>query len=149
MKRIPFGLAALACSCAWLLLSPLARADGYWQVESPDHEQTFAYGMEQNRVWAERGTDRHLAVLMQFTNDPFVDRDHPRETDNFTFSFPGVRLGRDGRTFYYRAPGGQEIPVATKRRDFLGIPEIKLLPSAQLTVERPHGYLSLALRISG
>ena len=145
MKITLLGLAA----CAWFSLMPAARADGYWRVESPDHEQTFSYGSEQNRVWTERGPDRHLAVLLQFTNDPFVDRDHPREVDNFTFAFPRVTLGKDGRTFYYHTPEGRRIPVAEKRKDFLGINEIKLLPTAGLIVNRVHGYLTLTLEISG
>ncbi len=134
---------------AGLFLAPSAWADPrqFWRVASPDHEQTFAYGTETNRVWAERGRDRHLVVLLDFTNDPFVDRQHPREYDNFTFSFPGVRLGQDGHTFYYHAPDGRAVAVAVKRSDFLGINEIHLLPNAVLVVDQPHGYLSLSLVI--
>ena len=63
----------IALALAWLCLAPAARADGphFWRIASPDHEQTFAYGSEQRRVWAERGPGiRHLAVLLDFTNDP-------------------------------------------------------------------------------
>jgi hypothetical protein len=134
---------------AWLFIVPYAQADTrhFWRVPSPDHEQTFAYGTEQSRVWAERGHDRHLVVLLNFTNDPFVDRQNPRQYDNFTFSFPGVTLGKDGHTFYYRASDGRSIPVASRRLDFLGIDEIHLLPNASLIVDQPHGYLSLSLVI--
>ena len=128
-------------------LSAQADASHFWQVVSPDHEQTWAYGSEQNRVWAERGRDRHLVVLMEFTNDPFVDRQNPREYDNFSFAFPGVTLGKDGRTFYYRTPEGRSIPIAAKRADFFGINEIHLLPNASLNVNKPHGFLSLSLAI--
>ena len=131
----------LSVSCS------LANARHSWRVASPDHEQTFTYGTETNRVWAERGRDRHLVVLLDFTNDPYVDRQNPRQYDNFTFAFPTVRLGKDGRTFYYASPEGRSIPVAEKRRDFLGIDEIKLLPNAELIVSKPHGYLSLTLVI--
>ena len=139
----------LAVVGAWLFCTPpaLASAPHFWRVASPDHEQTFAFGTEQNRVWAMRGRDRHLAVLLSFTNDPFVDRQNPRQYDNFTFAFPGVTLGKDGRTFYYHASDGRSIPLASKRPDFLGIDEIKLLPNASLIVNQPHGYLSLALAI--
>ena len=139
------GLVALA----WLLSGPSAL--GYlrhsWLVPSPDHEQTFAYGTETNRVWAQRGRNRHLVVLLNYTNDPFVDRINPRQYDNFTFSFPDVTLGRDGHTFYYYASDGRSVPVASKRPDFLGINEIKLLPNAVLVVNQPHGYLSLQLAL--
>jgi len=118
-----------------------------YRVPSPDHEQTFAYGSEQNRVWAQRGKDKHLALLLNFTNDPYVDRDNPRLYDNFTFSFPDVILGKDGRTFYYRAKNGRLVPVAAKERDIFGVTEIKLLPNATLSVAKPHGYLSLSLDI--
>ena len=144
--KILLGLVTISAS---FFFSPSAQADSshFWQVVSPDHEQTWADGMEQNRVWAERGRDRHLVVLMEFTNDPFVDRQNPREYDNFSFAFPGVTLGKDGRTFYYRTPEGRSIPIAAKRADFFGINEIHLLPNASLIVHRPHGYLTLALAI--
>jgi hypothetical protein len=79
---------------AWLYFGWIARADDdhSWRVTSPDHGQTFAYGTEQNRVWAERGRDRHLAVLLNFTNDPFVDRQNPREYDNFTLPWRASTL---------------------------------------------------------
>jgi hypothetical protein len=124
-----------------------AEAGSFCQVTSPDHEQTFAYGTEQSRTWAERGRDRHLAVLLDFTNDPYVDRSNPRQYDDFTFSFPNVTLGKDGHTFYYHRPEGGSIPVASKRPDFLGINEIHLLPNALLIVEQPHGYLSLSIAL--
>jgi hypothetical protein len=134
---------------AWLFVGLFAQADTrhFWREPSPDHEQTFAYGTETKRVWDERGPDRHLVVLLNFTNDPYVDRDNPRRYDNFTFSFPGVTLGKDGRTFYYHTSDGHSIPVADKRPNFLGINEIHLLPNASLIVDQPHGYLSLALII--
>ena len=132
---------------AWLFVAPSVQAADSWRVTSPDHEQTFAYGSETNRVWAERGRDRHLAVLLNFTNDPFVDRQNIRQYDNFTFSFPGVTLAKDGRTFCYHTPDGRSIPVASKRADFLGINEIRLLPNASLIVEQLHGYLSLVLSV--
>ena len=139
------GLALLGA----FILAPSAQADTrhVWRIPSPDHEQTWAFGSEQRRVWAERGSDRHLEVLLDFTNDPYVDRESPRQYDYFSFSFPGVTLGKDGHTFYYHTPGGRSIPVASKRPDFLGIDEIKLLPNAILIVDKPHGYLSLSLAI--
>ena len=132
---------------AWLCGPACAFADSPhdWRIASPDHAQTFSDGMEQNRVWAERGRDRHLVVLLEFTNDPFVDRQNPRQYDNFTFSFPDVTLGKDGHTFYYRTPEARSIPVADKRADLFGIDEIRLLPNASLIVGQPHGFLSLTL----
>ena len=136
---------------AWFLLSAVAQAGAphFWRVASPDHEQTFAYGSEQNRAWAERGNDRHLVVLMTFTNDPYVDRQFPRETDDFTFSFADVKLGPDGHTFYYHAADGRAIPVANKHASFLGIDQIRLLPNVELEIRKPHGYLTLTLLIEG
>ena len=145
MKKIfPAFLWLVTC----LALAPLALADEphVWTLVSPDHEQTFAYGMETNRVLSQWGRDKHLAVLLSFTNDPFVDRNNPREYDNFTFSFPNVRLGKDGRTFYYHAPDGRLINVATRKSVFLGT-EIRLLPNAELKVFKPHGYLTLVLAV--
>jgi hypothetical protein len=101
---------------AWIFFAPSAQADirHFWSVPSPDHEQTFAYGSEQHRVWAARGNDKHLAVLLDFTNDPYVDQTNPRQYDNFTFSFPDVTLGKNGHTFYYHTSDGRSIPVASK-----------------------------------
>jgi hypothetical protein len=140
---------AIAVLGAWLFTTAAAQADGYWRVTSPDHGQTFAYGSEQNRVWAERGRDRHLVVLMTFTNDPYVDRQNPRETDDFTFSFPEVKLGSDGHTFFYHAPNGRTVPVAEQHPSFLGINQIRLLPTAALEIRKPHGYLTLTLVFEG
>jgi hypothetical protein len=136
---------------AWLFAASCAQADTrhFWRVDSPDHEQTFSYGTETNRAWAAWGRDRHLAVVLDFTNDPYVDRTDPRQYDHFTFSFPGVTLGKDGHTFYYHASSGRAIPVASKRPDFLGVDEIDLRPNASLIVDKPHGYLSLSLIIRG
>jgi hypothetical protein len=149
VKRFSAAFLGLAVAGAWLFIVPSAQADTrhFWRVASPDHGQTFAYGTETNRVWAERGRDQRLAVLLNFTNDPYVDDDNPRRYDHFTFSFPGVTLGKDGRTFYYRTSNGRSISVASKRPDFLGVAEIHLLPNASLIVDQPHGYLSLSLVI--
>jgi hypothetical protein len=149
VKRFSPAILGLAVVGAWLFITPSAQAYArhFWCVPSPDHEQTFAYGSEQHRVWAERGRDRHLAVLLDLTNDPYVDRDNPRQYDDFTFSFPDVTLGKDGHTFYYHTSDGRSIPVASKSPDFLGINEIHLLPNASLKVDKPHGYLSLTLLI--
>jgi hypothetical protein len=131
----------------WLVVVVTADASGghVWRVASPDHEQTFADGSEQSRTWAQRGADKHLVVLLNFTNDPFVDRSNPRQYDSFSFSFPSVTLGTDARTFYFHAADGHLIPVASKERDFFGVNEIHLLPDVSLLVKQPHGYLSLML----
>ena len=158
MKRFFLSFPAVAVVAASIFVTPSAQAynQHFWQVDSPDHEQTFAYGTEQNRVWAERGNDRHLAVLLLPVPPPSVaisgdftlprnGREYPREYDNFIFSFPGVKLGKDGHTFYYRASDGRSIPVASKHPGFLGIEQIRLLPNAYLSIDKPHGYLSLTL----
>ena len=149
MKKLSSALVELVVFGAWIFLASAAQADvrHYWNIVSPDHEQTFAYGTEQSRVWDVRGRDRHLVVLLNFTNDPFVDRQNPRQYDNFIFAFPGITLGKDGRTFYYRTSDGRAIPVARKQPDFLGVEEVHLLPNAMLTVYQPHGFLTLSLAV--
>ncbi len=148
MKKILAGRLHRLGAIALLLLAPSIAQAG-WFITSPDHEQTFSYGTESNRAWAERGRDHHLVLLINFTNDPFVDRQNPREYDNFTFSFPRVVLGRDGSTFYYHAPDGAVVPVARRSPGFLGIQQIDLLPSAYLIVRKPHGYLTLTIVVQG
>lgn len=128
---------------------PAAVSHHVWTVSSPDHRQTFSYGTEQNRAWLERGgAFKHLALALNFTNDPYVDRIEQRQYDNFIFDFPEVTLGTDGRTFYYRTSDGRSVPVAVKEPDFLGVNEIHLVPSAILIVKKPHGLLDLSLLIS-
>jgi hypothetical protein len=148
MKRVSF---AFYCFVAGMLFFSEYTAQAYvqhvWRVTSPDHEQTFTCGLEQSRVWVTRGVDKHLALLLNFTNDPYVDRNNPREHDNFTFNFPKVMLGADGHTYYYRTSDGRSLPVAVKRSDFFDVDEIKLLNSSYLIVKKPHGYLSLMLVI--
>jgi hypothetical protein len=118
-----------------------------WEIRSPDHEQTFAYGMEQNRVWKQWGRNNHLALLLSYTNDPFVDRTNPRQYDNFRFDFPQVTLGRDGHFFFYRTPDGRSVPVAKKSPDFLGVDEVSLLPNADVVVDKPHGYITVTIEV--
>jgi hypothetical protein len=129
----------------WFALAASASAKNfYWKVVSPDHEQTYAYATETNRVW--KNWNGHLAVLLTFSNDPFVDRQNPRELDNFRFDFPNVRLGSDN-TFYYHTASGRSIPVAMIRSGFLGFDEVHLLPSASAVVSRPHGYITVYLNV--
>jgi len=113
-----------------------------WRVASPNHEQTFAYGSEQRRAWVMKGHDRHLAVYLDFTNDPYVERGNSRQYDYFTFDFPQVRLGPDGHTFYYHTSAGRALPVAANN---IGVDEIKLLPTSYPVIKQPHGFLSLEL----
>ncbi len=132
---------------AWLLMGTpaVAYVQHTWYAASPDHGQTFSYGSEQHRQWMLRGN--HLALWMEFTNDPYVDRNNPRQYDYFTFNFPQVRLGSDGRTFYFHAKDGRSLPVAQKHSGFLGIEEIRLTPSCDVSVGKHHGYLSVVLMI--
>jgi hypothetical protein len=140
------GLAGLV---ALLLASfPAAAAPRLYVIASPTHEQTFAYGSERHQQWLARGSDRHLALAAEFTNDPYVDRINTREYDDFIFDFPDIRLGRDGRTFFYQAPNGGRIPVAERHAGFLGMDEVTLLPGSLLLMKSPHGYLSLFLLVS-
>ena len=131
---------------AWITLAaPALAVTHFWPLVSPDHAQTWAYGTETSRVWKQWG--RHLALLLTFTNDPFVDRDSPRQTDNFRFDFRDIRLGADGRTFYYPPADGRRIPVAAIRPDFLGVGEVRLLPNANVVVSRPSGYITVYLNV--
>jgi hypothetical protein len=141
VKAVVSALAAAA------LFLPLLASAHLFVVSSPTHGQTFTYGSVQQQAWIVRGPDRHLALRTEFTNDPYVDRDNPRQFDDFTFDFPQVRLGADGRTFYYQSPGNHPIAVAQRYKDFLGIDEIRLLDTAELVVGKPHGYLSLHLLV--
>jgi hypothetical protein len=133
----------MAC---WAAILGVINADGRtWVVPSPNHGQTFAFGSEQHRQWITVGRDRHLALSVEFTNDPYVDRTEPRQYDDFIFDFPSVTLGRDGRTFFYHAPGGRLVPVAVRHAGLFGIEAVDLLPSATLVMHKPHGFVSLEL----
>jgi hypothetical protein len=133
---------------AIILSFPVTASAHLYLVPSPTHRQTFTFGSEHHQAWQARGRDRHLALAAEFTNDPFVDQVDPREDDDFTFDFPDVRLGADGRTFYYHPGHGRDVPVAVRYKDFLGLDEVRLLDNAVLLMKKPHGYLSLALVIN-
>ena len=126
-------------------MTPGAADDAhFWRVFSPDHEQTYAYGLENNRflkLW--RG---HLALFLEFTNAPAVARNNPRQYDNFRFDFPTIRIGAKGDTFYLHT-GERRIPVASLWHDFFGFDEVRLLPNATLFVERPHGYITVHIDV--
>jgi hypothetical protein len=141
------GLLPLLGPLVLLSVGPL-RADSFhqWAVTSPNHAQTFTFGSERHRAWLTmRG---HLAVAMNFTNDPYVDQDNPRRYDDFIFNFPNVVLGNDGRTFYYHPPDrAQPVAVATREHGFFG-DDVRLLPSSFLEVQKPHGFLTLTLLVA-
>jgi hypothetical protein len=142
MIRIPWRLflpfAALWTQTVW------GADHGYWEIPSPDHAQTFAYGSEEHRAWVQRGN--HLDLIISFTNEPYVDRSEPRQYDDFSFNFPSVVLGDDARTFY-EVREREKIPVAVKHPGPFG-PEIGLLPSTFLVIAKPHGYLTLILVVN-
>ena len=136
----------LACLGWFSLNAPVqAYSKQYWEVVSPNHGQTYAYGSLLRKAWMAQDKDQHLALLLTYTNDPFVDNVAPRRYDYFTFNFPKIKLGADGKTFYYRASNGRLLPVAEQKSGFLGFTEIKLLPTSQLIIEKPHGYLTVTL----
>ncbi len=137
---------ALACFALIALATPaFATSDSFWKITSPDHAQTFAFGTETNRVW--RSWNGHLALLLDYTNDPFVDRTNPRQYDDFRFDFPMIRIGADGRTFYYHASDGRSIPIASKRPGLFGVEEVRLLPNANLVISKPSGYITVYLDV--
>jgi hypothetical protein len=124
-------------------LQPLPAAEAHlWEISSPEHEQTFAYGSERSRAWEQRGN--HLVLFIHFTNDPYVNIDEPRLYDDFSFDFPNVTLGPDHRTFYYHPGKGTAVPVAARQPGLFG-EEIRLLPSSFLVTNKPHGWLTLTL----
>ena len=148
MKR--FLVAALLAgigSLAFATTPARAFTQHVWMVTSPDHGQTFTYGTEQRRSWTALGRDHHLALYLDYTNDPYVGWNEPRQYDYFTIEFPTIKLGPDGHTFYFHTSDGRSLPVATRKAGFLGIPEVKLLPSSHLTIRKPHGYLTVTLMI--
>ena len=137
----------LLALAVWLCLAMPSEAapKHFWRITSPDHGQTFAYGSEERRVWSQWGRDNHLALLLTYSNEPYVDRDNPKQTDFFIFHFRNILLGKDGHTFYYKTRDGRSIPVARKKAGFLGIDQIKLLPNAVVLVEKLHGYVSVVI----
>jgi hypothetical protein len=139
----PYLLAALIFGAILTPVHASIPGGNFWRVASPDHEQTWAYGTETGRVW--KNWHGHLALLLHYTNDPFVDRQNPRQYDDFRFDFPSIRLGPDGRTFSYHPPGGHAVDVATLRPGFLGIDEVRLLPGANVIVQAPHGSITVVL----
>jgi hypothetical protein len=124
---------------------PTIAAAHLYLASSPTHEQTFAYGSERHQAWIVSGPGHHLALAAEFTNDPYVDRVNPRQYDDFTFDFPAIRLGVDGKTFFYHSPRGQPVPVAERHKGLFGLDEVRLLPNAELLIQKPHGYLSVEL----
>jgi len=142
MKRLVI-LAGIAAT--YLLGSMLMSEARTWDVVSPDHPQTFAYGSERWRHWTISG--QHLGLALEFTNDPYVTSAEPRQYDDFLVDFPEIKLGKDGKTFFYRTGDGKEFAVAEKRRGFL-FDTVALLPSSALLVEKEHGLLTLDLVVN-
>jgi len=144
MKRRLFSLVVLVATTVIMTSFPIRAA--VWFVASPDHGQTYAYGSEDSRVWKALGSNRHLALLATYSNDPYAEGPN-RRYDYFTFNFPHVKLGSDGQTFYYRSPEGHALPVASRESGLFGVEEIRLLTTSYLIVAKEHGYLSLTLAV--
>jgi hypothetical protein len=125
----------------------LARAgQQIWYVTSPDHGQTYAYGSETNHSWTIGGSNNHLALNATYSNGPWAQGSNVLY-DNFIFNFPQVKLGSGGHTFFYHASNGLNLPVARRQSGFLGITQIKLLPTAYLVTKKKHGFLTQTLVI--
>jgi len=139
--RFTFALVAVA---AFFVNIPARATQHIWEVTSTNHGQTYAYGSEQSRAWKMLSPNNHLALFTTYTNEPFANGSNIRY-DTFTFNFPQVKMGSDGETFFYHASNGLNLPVAAKRPGFLGISQIKLLPTAFLRVRKVHGYLTMTL----
>ena len=118
---------------------------GVWTVPSPDKGQTFSYGSERHRAWVAQG--RHLEVLIEFTNDPYVDQVNFRQYDDFSFSFPDITLGPDRKTFFYHPKSDKAVAVAVRQAGLFGA-DVRLLPSSRLLIEKRHGLLHLSLLVS-
>jgi len=143
MKHHLFVLVALTLLA---LVTPVRAGQQVWYVTSPNHGQTYAYGSETRHAWAMLGSSNHLALYATYSNEPFAEGGN-RRFDDFVFNFPQVKLGPGGHTFFYHASNGLNLPVARKQSGFLGITEIKLLPTAYLVTKKKHGYLTLTLVI--
>jgi len=139
-------LAALTLLALFAWGSPAQARQTIWRVISPDHGQTYAYGSEVRQSWAMLGPDHHLALYAKYSNEPYAEG-AGRRYDDFTFNFPQIKLGSDGQTFFYHASNGSNLLVARKKPGFLGIPEIKLLPTAYLVPQKIHGYVTMTLVI--
>ncbi len=126
---------------SFLLAGRAHAEEGHWVVPSSNQEQTYAYGSESHHQWINRSG--HLALYVEFTNDPYVDRINTRQYDDFEFEFPSIRLGADGRTFYLRPFHEAAVPVAAKRSG----QGIGLLASSLMTVRKVHGIVTIILSI--
>ena len=135
--KIVLGLALLNFAA----LQPWAH-ESLWLVPSSNHEQTFAYGSERHNQWVNR--HGHLALVIEFTNDPYVDRINPRQYDDFEFEFPSIRLGADHQTFYYYPPHRDRVAVAVNKGILRGI---ILVPTSSMTIQKVHGMVTIFLMV--
>jgi hypothetical protein len=129
----------LFAGLVWAAASVVDLPAKEWLIPSANSEQTFAYGSERHRQWIVR--NGHLALVMEFTNDPYVDKIETRQFDDFEFEFPNVRRGFDGKTFYFRPNHQTAIPVASIRPG-LGL---TLLPTSSVIVQKVHGLITILL----
>ena len=62
-----------------------------------------------------------LVATLTFSNENYISRVEPRHDETFDFALPGVKL--DPRTGVFSVTGsrGQSIPVASLRRESIGI----------------------------
>ena len=137
-------------STVWITLTGLAIG---WQVNaatlqiaSPDAAQTFAYGsaVRHHLFWNDQRQE--LYAYVTFSNRPYAGDNEPPRDESFVFDLPGVRLDSNTRKFVGKTRNGQEVPVATLERGFLGLGgDVKPLPGTVISISNQHGEVTVVL----
>jgi len=126
-----------------LTMSASAMADAVC-ITSPNHPQTFAYGV---MIWHElylQCAARELAARITFSNVPYAGDDEPRRDESFDFHFPGVQFDSTRRTFFVNGRHGERIPVARFRKD-PSFGWIDLVPGDKMYLQKEGGRVTATL----
>jgi len=134
LSHAVFFLALLGCAVS-------ARATRV-EIESPDHETTYAWSKAVGREvrWSDK--DHSLLAVVTYNNDAHADVATPGGNEDLWFRFPGTTLEAD-QTITVTAPTGEKIAIGRRAKSR----RVDLYKNTILIVSRTGGKIRLTLNV--
>jgi hypothetical protein len=136
MKTLVVGIALI--SMAFMTQGSLRAAQPVAGgcVTSPDHPSTWTSGADNVHQALRWDPDKHMLFAdVKYSTILYADDTHPTEDNDYTLSFPTVRL--DPASGVFTANG---MKIGTLHRGFFGS-NIVLDKSVELNIHRHHGRI--------
>src|SRR5438045_2223683 len=106
MKRLLILIICLAAQAV--------RAQRF-EIVSPDHASTFAYGGVAMHQLEREARTNQLVARVTFSNRWYSDNDYQRRDEDFDFHFPSLRLDPAEQRYFASGTRSRWVPVAQLR----------------------------------